>query len=98
MEIKNTMNRLDPYLNRLDTEQAEARVAAGKTGVAAPAGDTVQIKSAGLKSAIEQAAMSAPDIREDKVAAIKASLADGSYQVDEKKIASKLVDSAREFF
>ena len=96
MEIKNTMNRLDPYLNRLEAKKDEARIAADKSSVAA--GDTVQIKSPGLKAAIEEAAMAAPDMRADKVADIKARIANGTYQIDEEAIAAKLVESARELF
>lgn len=97
MEIKNTLNRLDPYLNRLETEKGDGRAAA-EQATASPAGDTVNIKSPGLKSAIEQAATAAPDMREGKVAAIKASLADGSYNIDSKAIAAKLVEAGNELF
>lgn len=99
MEIKNNVNRLDPYLNRLQTEKGEGRSAAQEAAqAAAPARDTVQIKSPGLKAAIEESAAGAPDIREDKVAAIKASIAGGSYQIDSRAIASKLVAEAGDLF
>lgn len=96
MEIKNTMNRLDPYLNRLelDKEKARAEARAGKTA----AGDTVQISSPGLKASVEAAASAAPDVRAERVAAIKAALADGSYQIDNRAIAERLVQEAGELF
>lgn len=97
MEIKNNMNRLDPYLNRLQVEKGEVRAASDKA-VAAASGDTVQIKSPGLKAAIEEAALNAPDIRESKVAALKASLADGTYQIDNSAIAGKLLQEASELY
>lgn len=97
MEIKNNINQLDPYLNRLKAEKGEARVAPDKA-VAAAGGDTVQIQSTGLKAVIEAAAASAPDIRESKVAAIKASLADGSYKIDNSAIAGKLVQEAGDLY
>lgn len=97
MEIKNNMNRLDPYLNRLQTEKGEAHAVAGKA-VAAASGDTVQIQSPGLKAAIEAAAAGAPDIRESKVAALKASLADGTYKIDNSAIAEKLLQEANELY
>lgn len=93
MEIKNNMNRLDPCLNRLQAEKGEGRAAAEKAGAAASA-DTVQIQSPGLKATVEAAAMSAPDARENRVAAIKASLADGTYQIDNRAIAEKLLQEA----
>lgn len=37
-------------------------------------------------------ATATPDVREDKIAALKARIADGSYKVDSKAIADKMVD------
>lgn len=97
MEIKNNMNRLDPYLNRLQAEKGEGRAAAEKTASAA-GGDTVQIHSAGLKAAIEGAAASAPDLRADRITALKASLSEGSYQIDNRAIAEKLLQEAGDLY
>lgn len=96
MEIKNNTNRLEPHLNQLKVEQGQERAQAEKD--AAPAADTVQFKSPGLRSAIEQAAQGAPEVREDRVSAIKAQIANGTYSTDSKAIASKILESARELF
>ncbi len=98
MEIKNTLNKLDPYINRAETEKGAQRPAADASGSAAPAGDTVSFKSQTLKAAVTDAAQSAPDVRQSKVDAIKASIADGSYQIDSKAIAGKMLQAAREQF
>lgn len=97
MEIKNNTNRLEPHLNQLKVEQGQERAQAEKAAVA-PAADTVQFKSPGLKAAIEQAAQGTPDVREDRVSAIKAQIADGTYSTDSKAIAGKIMDSVRELF
>ena len=36
--------------------------------------------------------MAKPDIREEKVAAIENAISDGTYEIDSKKIAEKLID------
>jgi len=43
-----------------------------------------------------QAAKSAPDVRADRVAALKASINDGSYKIDNKAIAEKMIRSSLE--
>jgi negative regulator of flagellin synthesis FlgM len=42
------------------------------------------------------AARAAPDVRTDRVAALKAQLADGSYKVDAKKLADKMIGASLE--
>jgi negative regulator of flagellin synthesis FlgM len=53
--------------------------------------DSVEISDAAraLTSA-SRAVAAAPDVREDRVAAIKASLADGTYSVDSRVLAQKM--------
>ena len=98
MEIKNTANRLEAHLNQMKVEQGQERVQAGKAAANQPAADSVQFKSPGLRAAVEDAAQGAPDVREDRVAAIKSKLADGTYEVDSKAIAGKMLESSRELF
>lgn len=98
MEIKNNMNRLEQHLNRMQVEKSQERLVAEKASAAPATGDTVQMKSPGLKAAIEQAAQGSPDIREDRVAAIKASIADGTYKIDNKAIAGKLLNMEQELY
>ena len=93
MEIKNNLNRLDPYINRVDLEGqfAEARKSGIKISSLAREGDKVSLSSTALKEVVLQEALNAPDIRQDKVEAVKASLAAGSYNIDSRDIAAKLL-------
>ncbi|MDR2892094.1 MAG: flagellar biosynthesis anti-sigma factor FlgM [Deltaproteobacteria bacterium] len=96
MEIKNNLNRLDPYLNRaeLDAQATQAQKSGAKLSfgsLAAQEGDKVSLSTTALKEVVTAEAMNAPDIRQDKVNALKASLASGSYNIDSRDIASKLL-------
>lgn len=43
---------------------------------------------------IDKAARNAPDVRADRVAALKAAIADGSYKVDARGLADKMIESS----
>lgn len=43
---------------------------------------------------IDKTARSAPDVRADRVAALKAAIADGSYKVDARGLADKMIESS----
>lgn len=101
MEIRNNTNRLDPYLNRADLETAQTTNQAAAGGLKVNTGsfglesnDKVTLSSAALRDVVAQEASTAPDIRQDKVDAIKASLASGSYAVDSQNIAGRLLGGA----
>ena len=101
MEVKNSVNKLDQYYNRLDTDKiGTGRPQAGASGEsnAARTGDTVNISSPALKSAVIDAANNAPDIRQERVDAIKARIAGGTYETDSKAIAQGMVDAGREIY
>ena len=56
--------------------------------------DTFEISRIGRDLQVaKQAVSGAPDIREDKIAAIKAGIASGTYNISADEIAEKLVDS-----
>ncbi len=57
--------------------------------------DTIVELSSSLKEAqlINKVSSSEPDIREDKVSALKEKVDSGNYQVDSKAVADKLVDA-----
>lgn len=60
--------------------------------------DEVTISQAGLDYQIAKKAVSeASDVREDKVAQLKASIASGEYQVSDGDFASKLLENYNEF-
>lgn len=96
MEIKNTIGQINPYQAQLDRAQhpGEKGKAAksGDTAESARKGDTVTLSSgAKLRAEADAAAASAPDIRQDKIDAIKARIEAGEYSVDSRRIASRLL-------
>ena len=99
MEIKNTLNTLEAaHVGQLEQDKAEARQVAAGTERQTASGDVVDIKSSGLKTAVVAAALDAPDARADKVAATQAKLEDGSYNIDSRDIAAKMLQAGRELF
>ena len=92
MEIKNSLNRLDPYLNRVDLGKASLSKESHSAQAAAH-GDVVNISSAALKSIVVEEAMRTPEVRQDKVDEIKARLVSGEYEIDGMDIAAKLLQT-----
>ena len=105
MEIKNSMlSKLDPYSNKLDpkTEAASAAKAYGSgtdaQSARAPAGDRVTLSAAArLHTTAHAAASNAPDVRQEKVNSIKERVDSGSYTVDSKRVAQKLLATEADF-
>lgn len=61
--------------------------------------DEVQISQAGRDYQVaKQAVAEAPDIRADKVAALKSSIASGSYKVETGDFAAKLIERYESYF
>ncbi len=92
MEIKNTLARVvDPYAQaRIEGNEKDARK---ETAKAAPAaGDRISLSpEALLRTAAHSAVTQAPDVRREKVDAIKEKVVSGQYTVDSKNIAAKLL-------
>ena len=84
------------------TEQAED--AAAKTGKAREAhpggeGDTLQLShEAKLRTAARSAAMQAGDMRQERVDALKTQVADGTYPINNEKIAVRLLQEEADLF
>lgn len=104
MDIKNIKN--NPYgtiTSQNDLINRSNKIAKGKTASisrdSSSQGDTVNLSSDG-KLRIEgyRIAMQSQDIREEKVASIKASIEAGTYEIDSKDIARKILDSEVEIF
>ncbi|MBO4496861.1 MAG: flagellar biosynthesis anti-sigma factor FlgM [Lachnospiraceae bacterium] len=56
--------------------------------------DSLEISRVGRDMQVAKAAVAAaPDVREDRVAAIKAALANGTYSVSDEDLANKLLES-----
>lgn len=98
MEIRNTgmaQTYLDPYGAAAGTEKsAETRNrprASDRDGESS-GGDTVSVsRDALLLTEARRMAQSAPDVRTDRVEALRAQVADGTYIIDARRIAASLV-------
>lgn len=66
---------------------------------AEPKGDKVSFSDEGrLRTEAYKEAMNAPEVRKDKVAAIKAQIASGEYEIDSKKIAEGILRDEIDLF
>lgn len=102
MDIKN-INQRDPYAiaQNAQLDRAEYAKVGGQSAqaqaAAAPRSDKVSVSEEGvLRTEAYRAAMSAPEVRQDKVDAIKARIADGGYQTDSRRIAAAMVSQEAE--
>ena len=97
MEIKNNLNPLDPYAQtRLDkADQAASKIASRNAAANAPAGETGDRVSlspeAKLRTEAFSTAMNTPEVRAAKVAELKARVEAGTYEIDSRAIASKML-------
>jgi negative regulator of flagellin synthesis FlgM len=84
------------------TERTEdAAVKAAKAGSARPGGEGDSLRlsdEAKLLTAARSTAMKADDMRRERVDALKAQVADGTYQIDNEKIAMTLLREETDIF
>ncbi|UZP67011.1 flagellar biosynthesis anti-sigma factor FlgM [Desulfovibrio mangrovi] len=101
MEIKNYLKALDPYQTKLDKAE-NAKVKGGKRGAdnnAQASGDRVSLSNeAKLRTEAYTTALNTPDVRQEKVNAIKARVDAGEYVVDSRNVAEKLIKEEAELF
>lgn len=72
---------------------AQAQAAAPEAKTQAPAGESVQLSSEAKQlQQVSEKMRDLPVIDKERVAKLKQAIADGSYQVDSQRIASKLLD------
>jgi negative regulator of flagellin synthesis FlgM len=77
------------------TSQGEGRAAA--TDKSAAASDTVSITQSGLlMSRLEELVQSTPVVDHERVAAIKESIASGTYEIDDQRVADRLLKFERD--
>lgn len=96
MDIKSTMQKyIDPYAQQVQKKgKTEIEGKAKGTEQPSPEGDTVRVSSeAKLFTVAHSSVNSAPEIRQEKVDAIKKQIADGTYEIDAKSIAEKILRS-----
>jgi flagellar biosynthesis anti-sigma factor FlgM len=91
MDIRNSLDGLKALLG---VNTPDAAATQSKPAIA-PSPSALSSDSATLSSAGSEVAQTAADsdVRQDKVASIKASLASGSYDVPAEAVASKMVDA-----
>lgn len=94
MKIPHLQGAMNAYNN------SKGKISPKKEVQAAPGEmDAMNVsKEAKTFSAIFQAAKKAPDIREDKVKALKEAIANKSYEVDNEKLADKLIERMQRKF
>lgn len=101
MRVTDSSN--NPQVSNADVSRVKVTRAPTKTdknGEAAPAAKTdtsgavkADISAKGKEyAAAKAAAAAAPDVREDKIAALKAKIAEGKYHVDVDAVADRMVD------
>ena len=101
MDIKSLNNPLingyRPQMER--TEDATAKAAKARAAHPGGEGDTLRLSDeAKLHTAARSAAMQAGDMRQERVDALKAQVADGTYVIDNEKIAAKLLQEEADIF
>lgn len=98
----NQVSGQNQNISRAYVQNADATQTAGATGKAhkghhhqaaqAPTADTVSLSdSAKALAAAREAVKNTPDVREQKVADIKQSVTDGTYQVSSQVLAKKML-------
>lgn len=99
MEIKNYLKELDPYRAKLEKAETNKRRVAQRGASENSSNDRVSLSSEGrLRTEAWQSAMNAPDMREAEIAAVRNQIADGSYVLDARKIAQRLLAEEPEIF
>lgn len=96
MEICNTSkSTFEPVYNAatpVADKNIEARPRPARENVEAASGDTVNVsRDALLLTEALRAAQNAPDVRADKVDALRAKIANGVYEIDARRIAASLI-------
>ena len=98
MEIKNTqLQQTETYRSNLnETQNAAARRAAQPSpeNAAKAQGDRVSVSpEAMVRTEAYKAANAAPDVRQEKVDALKEQVSSGTYKMDSRNIAKKLLEN-----
>ena len=105
MDIKTILGGVNPYANKVEQgEEAGAAAKIAKARAKAKAkessstGDRVSVsEDAKLVAEAAKRAAESPDVRVDRVEALKAQVQSGNYTPDPRKIAQKLVDGELDF-
>lgn len=100
MKVFDYSTKLDPYSATLNKGQRAEQ--AGREQASAesePKGDRVSLSDEGrMRTEAYKEAMKAPEVRQDKVDAIKARIASGEYEIDSTKIAEGILKEELNLF
>jgi negative regulator of flagellin synthesis FlgM len=99
MEITrgNSFGKIDGYVKHVDKDKTKSGAVSDdqSSHKILPSGDSVELSP---KAKVMQEAMKVletlPDVREEKVAQIREQIEEGSYQIDGKKIAEKMINES----
>lgn len=96
MKVGRQYNKEAENISALNRNKTETdNIKKKSTGSKGSSVDQVEISSqASELSKLQQQAKAAPEIRQDRVEAIKLQLDEGRYQPDSNKIAERLIDEA----
>lgn len=89
MNIHNALPLMQPIANEAQVSGAEKSLSGSKPSMVSSAGDDAQLSRA---ASLASEAASLPDVRTEKVDAVKAAIADGSYNVSSADVAQSLVN------
>lgn len=94
MEIKNILSKeMDSYAKLERTQNIHAEDASRKSAVAAQGRDRTTLSTeAKLRGEAFAVALSAPDIRAAKVSNLRAQVENGTYKVDSRAVAAKILE------
>jgi negative regulator of flagellin synthesis FlgM len=96
MEITrgNPFNKIDGYVKQVNKDKSKSSAVSDdqSSNKVLPSGDSVELST---EAKIMQEAIKVletlPDVREEKVEQIKQQIADGTYEIDSKKISEKMI-------
>jgi negative regulator of flagellin synthesis FlgM len=95
MEIKSNWDKLEPYVNRAEFDKApKAEVNSAAQPANPESGDKVSLSTSVLKELVMEEALNTPDLRQEKVDALKAQISSGEYQINTQNIAAELLGGA----
>ena len=102
IELIKYVQQSDSYQKALEkTEHSPSSAARNAKGNQAPAphGDRISLSSgARLYTQAFSSALAAPDVRQEKVDTLKTQVEDGSYVVNSRHVAQKLLQEEKELF
>ena len=94
--MKIDSDQIISVVNRYKSDPVEKRDDSSRTASksVAPSGDRVELSiSSGEIEQLKQTMQGLSDVRADRVASLKREIADGTYSVDGRKVAEKMLDN-----